>query len=322
MSARGFLGAGDLYIARYVNGAFESWKGPFECTKFEIKPNIELKEMTSKGKNTYGQVIESVALQQPADLTVDLAEVNKDSLAIALLGTTAALAQAAGSLSSEAVVAALDAWSAASKAKWTAAPTIVGGAVAASVTGAIAGTTLTVSAVSSGTLSVGQSLSGSGMTAGTRIVAQLTGTPGGVGTYTVNNSQTFASGAITGAAGSGTTYVNGVDYIYNADLGWVKALAGGAIFDKQPLAVSVAYGAIAGTEINGAATADLRARFKLDGKNQVDQAPVIVTVHEVVVAADSAFDFLADDFNTVSMPGRMKTPSGFTSPFTVHLRDA
>ena len=34
------------------------------------------------------------------------------------------------------------------------------------------------------------------------------------------------------------------------------------------------------------------------------------------------FDALADDFNTVSLPGRMKTPSGFTEPFTVHLRDA
>lgn len=158
-------------------------EGPFECTKFEIKPNIELKEMTSKGKNTYGQVIESVALQQPADLTVDLAEVNKDSLAIALLGTTASLAQTAGNLTSEAIVASMDAWAAATKAKWTAAPTVVGGAVAASVTGAIASTTLTVSAVSStGTLSVGQTISGSGLTAGTRIVEQLSGTPGGVGT--------------------------------------------------------------------------------------------------------------------------------------------
>lgn len=47
-----------------------------------------------------------------------------------------------------------------------------------------------------------------------------------------------------------------------------------------------------------------------------------MTVHEVVVAADSAFDFLADDFNTVSLPGRMKTPVGFTEPFNVHLRNA
>lgn len=249
MSARGFIGAGDLYIARYVNGAFEAWKGPYECTKFEIKPNIELKEMTSRGKSTYGQVIESVALQQPADFTVELPEVNKESLAIALLGTTAALTQTSGTLTDEAIVAKLDAWVPLSKANWSAAPTVTND-------------------------------------------------------------------------GATVTYVNGVDYIYNADLGWIKALASGAIAADQPLKVDVAYDAITGTEIKGATSADVRARFKLDGKNQADQLPCIVSVHEVVIAADSAFDFLADDFNTVSLPGRMKTPSGMTEPFTVHLRDA
>lgn len=249
MAARGFLGAGDLYISRFVNGAFEAYKGPYECTKFEIKPNIELRELTSRGKNTYGQVIESVALQQPADLTVDLPEVNKESLAIALLGTTAALSQTAGSLAAEQVNAVLDGWVPLSKAKWSADPTVT------------------------------------------------------------NEDATV-------------TYVLGEDYIVNRDLGWIKALTGGAITANQVIEVSVAYGAITGTEVRGATSADVRARFKLDGKNQADQAPCIVTVHEVVVAADSAFDFLADDFNNVSLPGRMKTPVGFTEPFTVHLRDA
>lgn len=71
--------------------------------------------------------------------------------------------------------------------------TAVGGAV---VTGAISGTTLTVSAVSSGTLGVGSVLSGSGVTANTTITALGTGT-GGVGTYTVGTSQTAASTTIT-----------------------------------------------------------------------------------------------------------------------------
>lgn len=71
--------------------------------------------------------------------------------------------------------------------------TAVGGAV---VTGAIAGTTLTVSAVTSGTLGIGSVLSGSGVTGGTTITALGTGT-GGVGTYTVSASQTAASTTIT-----------------------------------------------------------------------------------------------------------------------------
>lgn len=71
--------------------------------------------------------------------------------------------------------------------------------VNAVVTASIAGTTLTVTAVTSGALAVNQLLTGTGVSVGTRIVAQLTGTAGGVGTYTVSISQTVASVAITGA---------------------------------------------------------------------------------------------------------------------------
>jgi hypothetical protein len=73
------------------------------------------------------------------------------------------------------------------------------GATVASVTGAIATTTLTVSAVASGTLGVGTVLAGTSVTAGTYITALGTGT-GGAGTYTVSVSQTTASTTITGTA--------------------------------------------------------------------------------------------------------------------------
>jgi hypothetical protein len=72
-----------------------------------------------------------------------------------------------------------------------------GGAV---VTGSIAGTALTVSAVTSGTIALGQFITGTGISAGTQITALGTGT-GGTGTYTVNNSQTTSSTTIT-ATGS------------------------------------------------------------------------------------------------------------------------
>lgn len=77
------------------------------------------------------------------------------------------------------------------------------------VTGSISGTTLTVTALTSGSLAVGQflfgsaggSAGGSGPTivAGTTITAFGTGV-GGTGTYTVNNSQTFLSGTILGVS--------------------------------------------------------------------------------------------------------------------------
>lgn len=74
----------------------------------------------------------------------------------------------------------------------------------ASVTGSIAGTTLTVTAVGSGALYVGQTLTGTNVLPGTTITALGTGT-GGTGTYTVNQSQTVASTTITGGAAIETT---------------------------------------------------------------------------------------------------------------------
>ena len=70
---------------------------------------------------------------------------------------------------------------------------------AASVTASIAGTTMTVTAVGSGALTTGQTLSGSGVTSGTKVVKQLTGTAGSTGTYQVDASQTVASTTITAA---------------------------------------------------------------------------------------------------------------------------
>jgi hypothetical protein len=69
--------------------------------------------------------------------------------------------------------------------------------VGAVVTGSVLLTTMTVTAITSGTLLIGQTISGSGITAGTTITAQLTGTTGSTGTYTVSASQTVASTTIS-----------------------------------------------------------------------------------------------------------------------------
>jgi hypothetical protein len=66
----------------------------------------------------------------------------------------------------------------------------------ASFTGSISGQTLTVSALASGAIQIGQTVNGVGVTAGTTIIALGTGS-GGTGTYTVSASQTVASEALT-----------------------------------------------------------------------------------------------------------------------------
>jgi hypothetical protein len=248
MTARAFLGAGDLYIARYNGGVLGAFAGPYECEKFEIKPNVDLKEKTSKGRNTYGQVIESVAIPQPADLTVDLSEVNKESLAIALLGTVAAITQTQGTLTNESVtITALDTWYPLSKAWLT--------------------------------------------------------------SITATDSETTPN-----------PLVEGVDFIVDKDLGWIKVLSTSSLVQAADIIkVSGSYKAMAGDEIKAMTNAQLRVRFKLVGKNFADDLPYTVTVYEAVIAADAAFDFLQDEFGTVSLPGRMKTPAGFTEPASVVL---
>lgn len=248
MAARGFLGAGNVFLRRYVGGVLGQWQGPYEATKFEIKPNVELKEMVSKGRDTYGQVIESVAIPQPADLTIDLAEVNKESLAIAMLGTVAAVSQTSGSLTDEALNdVVLDVWLPLSK-------------------------------------------------------ANLTGTP------------TLKKGA--------TVLVQGVDYIVDKPMGWVKVLSTGSVIANDDLTFSSTYAATTGSEIKGMTDAQLRVQVRFEGKNFVDGLPVRVLVYEAVIAADSAFDFLQDDFASISLPGRMKTPTGYNEPFVITKLDS
>lgn len=73
----------------------------------------------------------------------------------------------------------------------------------ASFTGVIANSILTVSSLT-GSISIGMTLSGTGVNAGTTIVNQLTGPAGGVGTYTVQGDTTTSSTTITAQA-TGTT---------------------------------------------------------------------------------------------------------------------
>lgn len=250
MAARGFIGAGDIYIERMVGGVAQGLKGPYFADKFEIKPNVEVKENTSKGRNTYGQVLDSVAIQQPADFTLDLKEVNKESLTINLLGTEV---------------------------------------VSTVVSGALPTTEFTAPSA------------GDWFEIGVGDIAPVL--------------------SVTDSAGV-ETYVEGTDYEVNRPLGYIRFLAGGDVAPGDKFKLAGTTLGHTGALIKGATNTEIRARIVFDGINQADGLPVIVTIHEAIIAADSAFDFLADDFNVVSLPGKLKTPVGKTEPFTVLLKNA
>jgi hypothetical protein len=72
-----------------------------------------------------------------------------------------------------------------------------------SATASFATNVMTVTAVGSGTINVGDKVTSSGVTDGTYITAQLTGTPGGTGTYQLSTTP----GTITSQAATGTSYI-------------------------------------------------------------------------------------------------------------------
>lgn len=111
------------------------------------------------------------------------------------------------------------------------------GTIGGTFTGSISGTTLTVSAISAGNISLGQYLSGSGVTSGTQIVEFLTGS-GQTGTYRASASQTVGSVTMTTyyqrplRINSGYVLVGGLSYpvqplnIEQYELIGLKTLAG------------------------------------------------------------------------------------------------
>ncbi|NBQ33563.1 MAG: hypothetical protein EBU21_16705, partial [Proteobacteria bacterium] len=90
------------------------------------------------------------------------------------------------------------------------------------VTGSVTGNTLTVSAVSSGTVALGQPIYGRGIPAGTTISAQISGISGSTGTYTLSSDPVVVTGTIS-------TTVLTVSAVTSGTLAVGQTISGGTI---------------------------------------------------------------------------------------------
>jgi hypothetical protein len=86
---------------------------------------------------------------------------------------------------------------------------VINGPETAQFTGSISTTTLTVTAMARGTIHVGDVLIGAGVTANTKVSALGSGT-GGIGTYTIDTSQSVASETINSYQAAGALAVGDV----------------------------------------------------------------------------------------------------------------
>lgn len=128
MAAGALLFGGDIYFERYLNGVLQGMKGPFSGAALTMQPQVDQKDKVSKGRNTYGQLKESVALQQPTQFGLTLDGGTAEELAIALMGSVSVLSQTSGSLAAVDVVAKLDTWVPLTKARLTGPATVTNSA--------------------------------------------------------------------------------------------------------------------------------------------------------------------------------------------------
>lgn len=99
------LAEGTLYANLKEEGVYQGWKKWPGLNGLKFKPNSELKEQTTKDKGQYGQIVASVAVIKPADLTIEINQVAGTLLAAALQGAVADLSEGAGSVTDEVVTA-------------------------------------------------------------------------------------------------------------------------------------------------------------------------------------------------------------------------
>lgn len=106
----GILAAGDVYFNRLVNGIPQGLVYLFDAKKFAITEGAEDKGRVSRGRDTYGQLGDQVKIKKPAELDIEGDEVNSAVLALALLGTSAANGQVAGTVTAVTVGLKKDVW--------------------------------------------------------------------------------------------------------------------------------------------------------------------------------------------------------------------
>jgi hypothetical protein len=246
--AQGFIGAGDVLLQPILTGGtLGKLVDIGNTTKFAIKSNSTIKEQKSRKRDSYGQVLETTALQDTAELSMTLETVNRDSLRYCFMGEDAAYTQTGATVTDEVVVMQLSGWK------------------------------------------------------------QLA------------NEDLDTVVTLTNSAAS-VTYVEGTDYLVNRRLGLIMALVGGAITEDESCKIDYVAKAFTGARIRGNVQPQVRARVVMDGVNKVDDSIGILRCWEVVLSPASEFDFFKDDFNSIELTGKLKTPTGFNEPFVFDQR--
>lgn len=105
----GMLAEGTLFMNRLgLDGQPTGIKKVLGLAKMEIKASGDIKEQISKDKGLYGVVTASVAIPKPVELSIEITNFDKESLAMAVMGDSAVLSSGGGTVTAEDVTAKLN----------------------------------------------------------------------------------------------------------------------------------------------------------------------------------------------------------------------
>lgn len=91
----GLLLAGDLYMDRLAaDGTSQGFLQVANATQMALQQQVEFQDLSSRRRDTYGQLLASVPVPQPGEVSLSLNEINRDNLALALLGDVVNVDQA------------------------------------------------------------------------------------------------------------------------------------------------------------------------------------------------------------------------------------
>ena len=307
----GFLGSGDLYMDRLADdGSSNGFILAGNSTQFAIEEETETKERISTGRDTYGQALDTASIKKPAKISITLDEINKENLAMALLGEVADLSQGSGTDEVETVIAKAGKFIQLAKSNLAETNFKVENKDGAIASAWVASTVYALNAYAIPTATNQHFYKCT--TAGTSDATEPT--------WTTDGSTVTDGSAIWTDMGLILLPVT-TDYTVNHRVGLLQIVSTGSITDGANLQVTYDYNAISGSKIKGSVKPTVKTRLLLDGKNAANGKAVMVKVDEAVLSPSGEVDFLSDDWTELEMEGTLKTLEGKTSPYTVELLD-
>ena len=311
----GFIGSGALRMGLIApDGSRLGLALTGNATKFEIKPEVETKDLISNQHATFGQTLASVNIPKPTTIAVAVNQPNRDVFTAAFMGELETILAETGTVTDEVHFAPEPGKSISLEYR------NISSLTATRVDGEEASAWAATQAALEGEFVVPSTANDhfykctvAGTTGGTEPATWPTD-----GSTVTDDTVTWQDmGLIVTVLN--THYTLGVDGLR---LGLVTTVEDSGIIQGERLSFDYGYSGKAGYQIKGAVQPSIKVEFFLDGVNFNTGRPALVTAFEAMVTPSSPFDFLNGDWNTIELVGTLITPEGKDHPYLVERPEA